>query len=148
MISLAQYLNISIPLFVFMNIELFNEEDSHEVSKLLNEFLEYTRESYSNEVLEFDDYVDSNKNDYVEQILNSFINLKESRFLMKKRKNNLMGQALFFFPASVYNPCLVFVHCKCLPKSFLIYRCLHKILILYLPIPCLLALFYLVRTFQ
>lgn len=74
-----------------MKIRVFLKKDSKELSRLLKEFLSYTRKYYSKRVLEFDNYTNSRKISYIKEILNNFKNQKHSRFLIAEEESKIVG---------------------------------------------------------
>ncbi|MFT4250060.1 MAG: GNAT family N-acetyltransferase [Candidatus Woesearchaeota archaeon] len=74
-----------------MSVELFHKKYSEDICALLKEFLEYTREAYSVQVLEFDNYIDSKQDTYAQELLSSFVELKKSRFLIAHHNSEVVG---------------------------------------------------------
>jgi ribosomal protein S18 acetylase RimI-like enzyme len=86
-----------------MEICSYQKKDLQKVSLLLKEFLEYTRKSYSKDVLEFENYVEKDKEKYIVQILNYFINLENSYFLVAKDGQNILGYIVGYIVEKPYN---------------------------------------------
>jgi ribosomal protein S18 acetylase RimI-like enzyme len=65
-----------------MKIRRFRKEDAGAVSELLNEFLDYTKKSYSGHVLDIDGFMDSKKQKIIKKFMDWFINQKHKRLLV------------------------------------------------------------------
>ncbi len=74
-----------------MKIREFSELDSESLYKLLEEFLSYTRKTYTSDVLEFDDFDDSRKDAYIKSILDNFCSMKNSKFFVAEKDSEVLG---------------------------------------------------------
>ncbi|PLW80239.1 hypothetical protein C0585_03745 [Candidatus Woesearchaeota archaeon] len=85
-----------------MKIRLFKDKDKKQIENLIEEFLDYTRESYAKEVLLFNDYTNSQKKTYVKKILEEFQNKKNSQFLIAEKDSKTIGFILGFVERKPY----------------------------------------------
>ncbi len=65
-----------------MKIRKYDQNDSAKMISLLDEFIDYTKKSYSKHVLEFESVVEDKRKDFSKQILDYFKGMKKSLFLV------------------------------------------------------------------